>query len=86
MNIEQQRKAFDEWFKSSNYYTGDNCTPKYITYRSMWRAWLAAQQQEGYVVVPIKPNEAMHQAGQDMVTFGCGYDDIYGAMVEASRE
>ena len=40
---------------------------------------------DGFVVVPKEPTEAMHQAGQDMVTFGGGYDDIYGAMIEAQE-
>lgn len=41
---------------------------------------------EGFVVVPKEPTEAMHQAGQNIVTFGGGYDDIYGAMIEAQEQ
>ena len=41
---------------------------------------------DGFVVVPKEPTEAMHQAGQDMVTFGGGYDDVYKAMIEAQGE
>ena len=44
------------------------------------------EQLGDYVLVPKEPTKAMHKAGQDMVTFGCGYDDIYNAMVEASQE
>ena len=43
------------------------------------------EQLGDYVVVPKEPTEAMHQAGQDMVTFGGGYDDIYIAMIEAQE-
>ena len=41
---------------------------------------------DGFVLVPKEPTEAMHQAGQDMVTFGGGYDDVYKAMIEAQDE
>lgn len=82
MNVEQQRKAFDEWVLRHPDCRALTAYEENI----MFDAWLAAQQQEGYAMVPINPNEAMHQAGQDMVTFGGGYDDIYSAMIEASKE
>ena len=41
---------------------------------------------DGFVLVLKEPTEAMHRAGQDMVTFGGGYDDVYKAMIEAQGE
>lgn len=71
------------------YYGLDGRTAFAAVYISgAWMAWQAAKAQavpEGFVVVPKEPTEAMHQAGQNIVTFGGGYDDIYGAMIEAQE-
>ena len=40
-------ELFENWFKSTKWFTGDNCTPKYKTYRSMLQAWQASAQREG---------------------------------------
>lgn len=52
MNIEQQRKAFDEW-----YGVKPKGQAEEIRYNTAWRAWLAAQQQEGYVIVKVEQTE-----------------------------
>ena len=55
---------------------------------SSWEMWQEAQKvavPEGYVLVPKEPTELMHEAGKDMVTFGCGYADIYKAMIETQE-
>ena len=49
-------KLFENWFKSTKWFTGYNCTPKYITYRSMLQAWQASAQREGYKLVPLQPS------------------------------
>ena len=48
-------KLFENWFKSTKWFTGYNCTPKYITYRSMLQAWQASANREGYKLVLINP-------------------------------
>ena len=53
--------------------------------RDAWQAAKAQAVPEGFVLVPKEPTQEMHQAGQDMVTFGVGYDDIYRAMLEAQE-
>ena len=79
-------ELFENWFKSTKWFTGDNCTPKYKTYRSMLQAWQASASREGYKLVPLEPSE-------DMIMAGCmehgGYDVIdskliYKSMIEAA--
>lgn len=51
MNIEQKRKAFDEWVVRHPDYRALTNYEENI----MFDAWLAGQQQEGYVMVPVEP-------------------------------
>ena len=56
---------------------------------SHFLAWQAAKAQavpDGFVLVPKEPTQEMLIAGRDMVTFGCGYDDVYKAMIEAQEQ
>ena len=59
-------KLFENWFKSTKWFTGYNCTPKYITYRSMLQAWQASAQREGYVVVPKEPSAELVNHGHQV--------------------
>ena len=52
-------ELFENWFKSTKWFTGDNCTPKYKTYRSMLQAWKASAQRESSKLVPCNPTEDM---------------------------
>ena len=94
MDIEKDsnREAFEAWFESrygANFMQFALDLDMYVDKHTQasWEAWQAAKAvPDGFVLVPKEPTEAMHQAGQDMVTFGGGYDDIYGAMIEAQGE
>lgn len=53
-----------------------------------WELWLAAQQQEGYVLVPVEPTKTMIRVGEISHT---GYDNIdakevYKTMIGVAQE
>ena len=89
---DSNREAFEAWFESrydAHFMQFALDLDMYVDKHTQtsWEAWQAAKAvPDGFVLVPKEPTEAMHQAGQDMVTFGGGYDDIYGAMIEAQGE
>ena len=37
--MEKLKSDFELWFKTTPYYSGENCSPKYETYRMMWKAY-----------------------------------------------
>ena len=37
---ETLKSDFEEYFKTTPFYSGDNCSPKYETYRMMWKAYV----------------------------------------------
>lgn len=55
---------------------------------SAWEMWLAAQQQEGYVLAPVEPTKTMIRVGEISHT---GYDnvdakEVYKTMIQAAQE
>lgn len=95
MDLEKDsnREAFEAWFESR--YDAhfmqfaldlDMYADKHT--QTCWEAWQAAKAKaipDGFVLVPKEPTKEMLIAGRDMVTFGCGYDDVYKAMIEAQE-
>ena len=84
MNIEQQRKAFDEWYgiKPKGWFEA-------IRYNTAWKAWLAAQKQEGYVMVPVEPTNGMDLVICKMVDHRIDCfeaDRIYKTIIEESQK
>ena len=91
MDMQKEREAFSQWHeeKHGEYVTWCDSLPTSHIHSDRWEAWQAAKASavpDGYCVVPKEPTGAMHQAGEDMVTFGCAYDDIYKAMIRAAQE
>ena len=94
MDIQKDREAFEAWFESrydAHFMQFALDLDMYVDKHTQtcWEAWQAAKAQavpDGFVLVLKEPTEAMHRAGQDMVTFGGGYDDVYKAMIEAQGE
>lgn len=88
MNMEQQRKAFEEWVLKHPDYRALTDYEENI----MFDAWLAAQQQEGYVMVPVEPTEGMLDASRrrQWDDLSSPYEDMdmlkYKAMIQASQE
>ena len=37
----QLKNDFEEYFKTTPYFNGENCSPKYETYRVCWKAYIA---------------------------------------------
>lgn len=89
---------FEAWF-SENYHTHnwqfsmvDGIYQDKHT-ETCWKAWQAAQQQEGYVLVPVEPTEQMLLAGghtyadtKDLSMYSGRARRIYGQMIKAARE
>lgn len=79
-------KLFENWFKSTKWFTGYNCTPKYITYRSMLQAWQASAQREGFKLAPLEPTEEIikHMTNTPIeVNLLCDNADIFLSEDEA---
>lgn len=54
-----------------------------------WWAWLAAQQQDGYVMVPVEPTERMLDCAYSSISDNLHYADlenIYRAMTQGAQE
>ena len=87
MNIEQQRKAFDEWYgiKPKGWFEA-------VRYNTAWKAWLAAQKQEGHVMVPVEPSlETMQKMNREFIdsefeTPKYRMQQVYKAMIQAAQE
>ena len=81
--MEQQRKAFDEWVIKHPDYRALTIYEEKI----MFDAWLAAQQQEGYVMVPVEPTSDMLKSGNaEREGKCCCTESIYKAMIQAAQE
>ena len=84
MNIEQQRKAFDDWYgiKPKGWFEA-------VRYNTAWKAWLAAQQQEGYMMVPVEPTDGIDLIICKMVDHRIDCfeaDRIYKTIIEEFRK
>ena len=97
MNIEQQRKAFEEAFKKEhsgvsfwlNTWDEEEQSYGHLTAGWAWKMWLAAQQQEGYVIVPVEPTERMLDCAYSSISDNLHYADlenIYRAMTQEAQE
>lgn len=60
-----------------NYVAGDECPECYLFDRS-----IAGQSDDGMVMVPAEPTEAMYEAGQ--ASMGAGPKAVYRAMLSAN--
>lgn len=104
MNIEQQHlnfqrayvktdcyKIYCELTKTTNStFSWNNEANRYTRHdvNSAWEMWLSAQQQEGYVLVPVEPTKTMIRVGEISNT---GYDNIdakevYKTMLQVAQE
>lgn len=94
MNTEQQRKAFlyelnghGYHFKNTDWYDDwERFEDEQLN--MVWEMWLAAQQQDGYVMVPVEPSkeklkEIEEKCFEHPDCFGidCPLDVIYRAIV-----
>ena len=103
MNIEQQRSNFQRTYVKTDYYkihyektnasnstfSWNNEANRYTWHdvNSAWEMWLAAQQQDGHVTVPVEPTKTMIRVGEISHN---GYDNIdakevYKVMIQAAQ-
>ena len=60
MNLDNERKAFEEWIKNEDPFAGNDDNPDCIWAKKyMWKAWLASANREGYKLVPLEPTYEM---------------------------
>ena len=86
MNIDNERKAFEEWIKNEDPFMGNDDNQYCIWAKKyMWKAW-QARVPEGYVVVPKDPTREMMQAVVDEVKKSGHLVDFYKAMIGACDE
>ena len=101
MNLENERKAFEEHY-IANYHDGDihphkkllewcEDSESYInsTIDNLWDMWLASANREGYKLVPLEPTERMLDSAYSSISDNLHYADlenIYTAMIGACDE
>lgn len=73
---------FDEWFKTTKWYTGDNCSPKYITYRSMRDSWFASKK---YLLKDVS-KEVERIAEDNYHSLGMSIVNSVDSAIESSQE
>ena len=91
MNIEEERKAFEAWYKGKI-----SIRPNFKRLRfaedeyecedvdTAWSAWQASANREGFVLVPKEPTLEMCHRGRNTRSFKV--QDIYKAMIEAQEQ
>lgn len=88
IDIEQQRKAFEAWVYSNKwniFRVRDMGLDHYVDdfVNGAWHGWLAVQQQEGCVMVPVEPTWEMVEAAEG----NNGHiESIYRDMIQAAQE
>ena len=62
MNIEEQRKAFEDYlaneFSDTDKVVWHNGSPVAGIQLMLWKAWLASANRGGYKLVPVEPSKA----------------------------
>ena len=98
MKIEEQRKAFEEYY-IANYHDGDihphqkllewskdgeSCVNS--TVDNLWDMWLASTNREGYKLVPLEATQEMVDAVYNSTLDSDDLEGIYKAMIGACDE
>lgn len=87
MNLDNERKAFEEWIKNEDPFIGNDDNPDCIWAKKyMWKAWLASANREGYKLAPLEPTERMLDSAYSSISDNLHYADlenIYTAMIGA---
>lgn len=89
MNLENKRKAFEEWASSNKWnifkvsFANDD-VEKYSDdfVEGAWHGWIQSANREGYKLVPVEPTKEMLDA-QDYIRDESA-TEIYKAMIEAA--
>lgn len=74
MNIDNERKAFEEWIKNEDPFIGNDDNQDCIWAKKyMWKAWLASANREGYKLLPVDSLKEI---------ISCAYCHIYDRCVD----
>lgn len=88
MKIEEERKAFEDWFKSQypSLYCDflKNNAIAVAVFVACSDSWMASVSREGHKLVPVEPTQEMVDA-QDYINNDWA-EDIYKAMIGACDE
>ena len=98
MNLDNERKAFEEWFCKNNtglkpselikFRTNNGYSFKdSIKINCMWESWLASANRQGYKLVPLEPTKEMLNLGyrvkhEKIIDLGRVYKAMIGACDE----
>ena len=85
MNLDNERKAFEEWVLTHP----DNLDLTAYEENIMFDAWLASANREGYKIVPVEPTERMLDSAYSSISDNLHYADlenIYTAMIGACND
>lgn len=94
MNLENERKAFNEQLKVTNKtlyefskdFTDDD-SKESLCLQWAWTAWISSANREGYKLVPVEPDQQMIYAGESAEHKGCiSVAVVYKAMIGACDE
>ena len=90
MNLDNERKAFDAYFKDKHpelhkdVFNEDGDDRAIIGYSFALSAWLASANREDYKLVPVEPtNEMISAAVNALFDYNACTVDIYKAMIGA---
>mgnify|MGYP003612400716 CR=1 FL=1 len=97
MNLDNERKAFEDEFRKINsnivfwLNTWDEEMQGYNhpTMCWIWNMWLASANREGYKLVPVEPTERMLDSAYSSILDNLHYADlenIYTAMIGACND
>ena len=92
MTIEEQRNAFDAYFKDKypelykDVFDEDGDDRAIIGYSFALSAWLASENREGYKLVPVEPTKDMIAIGNEYYSESCSLSGLYKAMIGACDE
>lgn len=75
-STEEDILNFDEENKCYHYSTQQKC----------WEAWQAAQQKEGYVLVPVEPTYQIFNAISDGICDDTPTEQIWADILKAAQE
>ena len=98
MNIDNERKAFEEYY-IANHHDGDIHPNQQLlewsengefyfatSVNDLWDMWFASANREGYKLVPLEPTERMLDSAYSSISDNLHYADlenIYTAMIGA---
>lgn len=91
--MQGNREQLDDFWRLARSEDGKGYEDHLIKVLGCWEAWQAAQQKEGYVLVPVEPTNAMLVAARDwsvkkygQAVGNDGASGCYKAMIQAAQE